>query len=71
MFGAEGPDVVDVLPKWNRYTVGYATDGRERLAHPDVQGRAYTSAGDGLVGVVLVDGAACVLRKPSKAGSGR
>ena len=48
---------VDLLPKWDCYTMGYAPDGRRRFVHPDVQDRVYTPAGDGL-GVVLVDGAA-------------
>ncbi|WP_166172997.1 winged helix DNA-binding domain-containing protein [Rubrobacter tropicus] len=52
-----GPDAVDVLPKWDCYTMGYAPDGRERFVHPDVRGRVYTPAGDGL-GVVLVGGTA-------------
>lgn len=54
---AEAPDpgAVDVLPKWDCYTMGYAADGRERFVHPDAQGRVYTPAGDGL-GVVLVGG---------------
>ena len=51
------PDAVDILPKWDCYTMGYAPDGRERLVHPDVRGRVYTAAGDGL-GVVLVGGRA-------------
>ena len=57
--GAEppDPDAVDVLPKWDCYTMGYAADGRERFVHPDVRGRVYTPAGDGL-GVVLVGGVA-------------
>jgi hypothetical protein len=47
---AEGPDpdAVDVLPKWDCYTMGYAADGRERFVHPDVQDRVYTPSGDGL-----------------------
>lgn len=52
-----GPDAVDVLPKWDCYTMGYASDGRGRFVHPDVRGRVYTPAGDGL-GVVLVGGMA-------------
>ena len=56
---AEGPDpgAVNILPKWDCYTMGYAPDGRGRFVHPDVQGRVYTTAGDGL-GVVLVGGKA-------------
>ncbi len=52
-----GPDAVDVLPKWDCYTMGYAADGRGRFVHPDVRGRVYTPVGDGL-GVVLVGGTA-------------
>ncbi len=51
------PEAVDVLPKWDCYTMGYAADGRGRFVHPDVQGRVYTPVGDGL-GVVLVGGVA-------------
>ena len=56
---AESPsrESVDLLPKWDCYTMGYAPDGRRRFVHPHVQERVYTPAGDGL-GVVLVDGAA-------------
>ena len=50
-------DSVDLLPKWDCYTMGYAPDGRRRLVHPDLQDRVYTPAGDGL-GVVLLDGEA-------------
>jgi hypothetical protein len=54
---APGPDAVDLLPKWDCYTIVYAPDGRQRLVHPDTQERVYTPTGDGL-GVVLVNGAA-------------
>jgi hypothetical protein len=56
---AEAParDAVDLLPKWDAYTMGYAPDGRGRFVHPEVQDRVYTPAGDGL-GVVLVGGVA-------------
>ena len=56
---AEAPDpgAVDILPKWDCYTMGYAPDGRGRFVHPEVQDRVYTPAGDGL-GVVLVGGTA-------------
>ena len=56
---AESPsrDSVDLLPKWDCYTMGYAPDGRRRFVHPHVQERVYTLSGDGL-GVVLVDGTA-------------
>jgi hypothetical protein len=48
---------VDILPKWDCYTMGYAPDGRGRFVHPGVQDLVYTTAGDGL-GVVLVGGTA-------------
>ncbi len=53
---------VDLLPKWDAYTMGHAPDGRRRFVHPDVQERVYTPLGVGLPGdgnpVVLVDGRA-------------
>lgn len=53
---------VDLLPKWDAYTMGHAPDGRHRFVHPDVQHRVYTPIGTGLAGdgnpVVLVDGRA-------------
>lgn len=52
---------VDLLPKWDAYTMGHAPDGRARFVHPDVQRAVYTPIGTGLAGdgnpVVLVDGA--------------
>jgi winged helix DNA-binding protein len=55
-------DRVDLLPKWDAYTMGYAPDGRRRFVHPDVQRIVYTPIGVGLAGdgnpVVLVDGEA-------------
>jgi hypothetical protein len=38
------PDTVDVLPKWDSYTMGYAPDGRRRLVEDKYLSRAYTSA---------------------------
>jgi hypothetical protein len=53
---------VDLLPRWDAYTMGHAPEGRQRLVHPDVQSRVYTPIGVGLPGdgnpVVLVDGEA-------------
>jgi Winged helix DNA-binding domain len=61
---------VDLLPKWDPYTMGHAPDGRARLVHPDKQRRIYVQKGVvapgqpnvGLPGdgypVVLVDGEA-------------
>jgi hypothetical protein len=48
---------VDLLPKWDCYQMGYAPDGRDRFAHPDVIDRCYDFRGDG-VPVVLIDGEA-------------
>ena len=50
-------DTVDLLPKWDCLQMGYAPDGRDRFAHPDVIGRCYDFRGDG-VPVILVDGEA-------------
>lgn len=51
---------VDLLPKWDAYTMGYAPDGRQRFVHPDAQREVYTPIGTGLSGdgnpVILVDG---------------
>jgi len=51
---------VDLIPKWDAYTMAYAPDGRGRFVHPDVQKIVYTPIGVGLAGdgnpVVLVDG---------------
>lgn len=53
---------VDLLPRWDAYTMGHAPDGRARFVHPDVQRRVYEPIGVGLPGdgnpVVLVDGEA-------------
>jgi hypothetical protein len=48
---------VDLLPKWDVYTMGYAPDGRDRFAHPDVVKQCYDFRGDGRP-VILVDGEA-------------
>jgi hypothetical protein len=50
-------DAVDLLPKWDSYTMGYAPDGRDRFAHPDVVKQCYDFRGDGRP-VILVDGQA-------------
>jgi hypothetical protein len=51
---------VDLLPKWDAYTMGHAPDGRRRFVDPEVQDLVYTPVGTGLPGdgnpVVLVDG---------------
>lgn len=53
---------VDLLPRWDAYTMGHAPDGRSRLVHPDVQQRVYEPIGVGLPGdgnpVALVEGEA-------------
>jgi hypothetical protein len=54
---AKRPTGVDLLPKWDVYTMGYAPDGRDRFAHPDVVKQCYDFRGDGRP-VVLVDGQA-------------
>ena len=50
-------NAVDLLPKWDSYTMGYAPDGRDRFAHPDVVKQCYDFRGDGRP-VILVDGQA-------------
>ena len=50
-------NAVDLLPKWDVYTMGYAPDGRDRFAHPDVVKQCYDFRGDGRP-VILVDGQA-------------
>jgi hypothetical protein len=55
--GAKQPSGVDLLPKWDSYTMGYAPDGRDRFAHPEVVKQCYDFRGDGRP-VILVDGQA-------------
>lgn len=50
-------DVIDVLPKWDCYEMGYAPDGRGRFVTRDTQARLYDLAGDG-VGAILLNGLA-------------
>jgi hypothetical protein len=54
---ATKPQGVDLIPKWDCFTMGYAPDGRDRFAHPDVVKRCYDFRGDGRP-VILVDGQA-------------
>jgi hypothetical protein len=54
---AAKPAGVDLLPKWDCFTMGYAPDGRDRFAHPDVVKQCYDFRGDGRP-VILVDGQA-------------
>jgi Winged helix DNA-binding domain len=48
---------VDLLPKWDAYTMGYAPDGRDRFADPGVVKQCYDFRGDGRP-VILVEGRA-------------
>lgn len=48
---------VDLLPKWDAYTMGYAPDGRDRFAHDSVVEQCYDFRGDGRP-VIVVDGEA-------------
>lgn len=54
-------DVIDLLPQWDSYIMGYAPDGRERFATPDMQEQIYgkigATGGNGL-GTILVNGMA-------------
>ncbi len=46
---------VSLLPKWDCYTMGYATEGRARFAHPSLLGLIYEKSGDAMP-MVLVEG---------------
>ena len=48
---------VDLLPKWDCYTMGYPAGSRARFADPDIAEDLYDSGGDARP-VVLIDGAA-------------
>lgn len=50
-------DVIDILPKWDAYTMGYAPDGRERFVTREMQTRIYDLVGDGY-GAILLNGLA-------------
>ena len=50
-------DVIDIIPKWDAYKMGYAPDGRARFVTPDTQSRIYDLVGDG-VGAILLNGLA-------------
>jgi hypothetical protein len=54
---AAKPKGVDLLPKWDCYTMGYPPDGRDRFADPHVVKQCYDFRGDGRP-VILVDGQA-------------
>jgi hypothetical protein len=55
------PDAIDVLPKWDPYTMGYAPDGRRRLVDDEHLPLAYTTAGS-RVGATAGDGLPLILR---------
>ena len=55
------PEAIDVIPKWDSYTMGYAPDGRQRLVEDRFLGRAYTSV-SGSPGATAGDGLPLVLR---------
>jgi hypothetical protein len=55
------PDAVDVLPKWDSYTMAYAPDGRQRLIDDRFLSLAYTSV-TGSPGATSGDGLPLVLR---------
>lgn len=50
-------DVIDLIPKWDCYEMGYAPDGRERFVTKDMQHHLYDLVGDG-VGAILLNGLA-------------
>ena len=41
------PEALDVLPKWDAYTMGLAPDGRQRFVADEHLGRAYSQGGGG------------------------
>jgi hypothetical protein len=41
------PDAIDLLPKWDSYTMGFAPDGRQRLLNDEHLKRAYSQGGGG------------------------
>jgi hypothetical protein len=49
---------IDLLPRWDSYTMGYAPDGRERFVSPDMQHHLYGKIGatsGNALGTVLVN----------------
>ncbi len=56
---------VDLLPKWDSYTMGHAPDGRARFVADDVLHRVYSDGARGFPGdgkpVILIDGQAAGL----------
>jgi hypothetical protein len=61
--------VVDLLPKWDCYMMGYPMSGRGRFADPDIVASLYDHRGDGLP-VVLVEGIAAGTWSLRTGGSG-
>jgi hypothetical protein len=55
-------EAIDLLPKWDAYTMGYAPDGRQRLVDDAHFGRAYSTAKTGGAGGTSGDGLPLVLR---------
>jgi hypothetical protein len=56
-------DAIDVLPKWDAYTMGHAPDGRQRLVDDAHLARAYTTkATSGRAGATTGDGLPLLLR---------
>jgi hypothetical protein len=53
------PDAIDVLPKWDAYTMGLAPDGRQRFIDPEHLRLAYS---DGSTSATSGDGHPLVLR---------
>ncbi len=57
------PEALDILPKWDAYTMGHAPDGRQRLVNDEHLRSAYSAGGDGTLAgdglpLVLVGGRA-------------
>jgi hypothetical protein len=59
---------VDVLPKWDSYTMGYAPDGRQRFIDDQYLPLAYTSV-TGSPGATSGDGLPLVLRRGRTVGT--
>jgi hypothetical protein len=55
------PEAVDVLPKWDSYSMGYAPDGRQRFIDDAFLSLAYTST-TGSPGATSGDGLPLILR---------
>lgn len=71
-FKPSGADTIDLLPQWDSYTMGYAPDGRDRLASRDTLERIYGklgATGGNAFGVILVNGLARAVWKPKFSGS--